>query len=105
MYLLGLGLMIAAMFVDNEVHQLNFAGVSFQPAQFMVVTGFIAMAMMLQQMPRLHPLLGLPMVKIGMIALMSLVPFTLVAIMGDMGSALVWLPFVISALFCSSAWR
>jgi rod shape determining protein RodA len=86
--------MIAAMFVDNEVHQLNFAGVSFQPAQFMVVTGFIAMAMMLQQMPRLHPLLGLPMVKIGMIALMSLVPFTLVAIMGDMGSALVWLPVV-----------
>ena len=94
MYLLGLGLMIAAMFVDNEVHQLNFAGVSFQPAQFMVVTGFIAMAMMLQQMPRIHPLLGLPIVKIGMIALMSLVPFTLVAIMGDMGSALVWLPVV-----------
>lgn len=94
MYLAGLALMGAAMFVANEVHQLNFAGVSFQPAQFMVVAGFIAMAMMLQQLPRLHPLLGLPIVKVGMIAVMSLVPFAMVAKMGDMGSALVWLPVV-----------
>jgi rod shape determining protein RodA len=94
MYLAGLGLMVAAMFVDNEVHQLNFAGVSFQPAQFMVVAGFISMAMVLQHMPRWHPLLGLPIVKVLVIAVMALVPFAMVAKMGDMGSALVWLPVV-----------
>lgn len=94
MYFAGLGLMGAAMFVDNEVHQLNFAGVSFQPAQFMVVAGFISMAMVLQHMPRWHPLLGLPIVKVAVIAVMALVPFAMVAKMGDMGSALVWLPVV-----------
>ncbi|MGJ8672519.1 FtsW/RodA/SpoVE family cell cycle protein [Rubritalea sp.] len=94
MYLVGLGLMVASMVLGNEVHQLSFGGVSFQPAQFMVVAGFIAMAAVLQWMPRLHPLLGLPIVKVGVIGVMSLVPFAMVAKMGDMGSALVWLPVV-----------
>lgn len=92
MYLAGLGLMVAAMFVDNEVHQLQIAGISFQPAQFMVVAGFLAMAVVLQQLPKLHPLLDLAMVKVAVIAVMALVPFVMVAKMGDMGSALVWLP-------------
>lgn len=94
MYLAGLGLMVAAMVVGNEVHQLSFGGISFQPAQFMVVAGFISMATMLQQMPKWHPLLGLPIIRVGVIAVMSLVPFAMVAMMGDMGSALVWLPVV-----------
>ncbi len=94
MYFGGLVLMLAAMFVDNEVHQLQFAGISFQPAQFMVVAGFLAMAVVLQQLPRLHPVLDLPVVKVAVIAVMALVPFALVAKMGDMGSALVWLPVV-----------
>ncbi|WP_018970799.1 FtsW/RodA/SpoVE family cell cycle protein [Rubritalea marina] len=94
MYLAGLGLMVAAMFVDNEVHQLSFAGIRFQPAQFMVVAGFLAMAVVLQELPKLHPLLGLPIVKVSIVALMALVPFAMVAKMGDMGSALVWLPVV-----------
>lgn len=94
MYLAGLGLMVAAMVVGNEVHQLNFGGISFQPAQFMVVAGFISMATVLQQMPKWHPLLGLPIMRVGVIAVMALLPFAMVAKMGDMGSALVWLPVV-----------
>lgn len=94
MYVAGIGLMGAAMMVDNEVHQLSVGGISFQPAQFMVVAGFISMAMVLQQMPKWHPLLGLPIVKVLVIAVMALVPFAMVAKMGDMGSALVWLPVV-----------
>lgn len=94
MYVGGLGLMVAAMVVGNEVHQLSFGGINFQPAQFMVVAGFVMMAMLLQQMPKWHPLLGLPLVKVACIAVLALVPFAMVAKMGDMGSALVWLPVV-----------
>lgn len=94
MYLGGLGLMVAAMVVGNEVHQLTLGGVSFQPAQFMVVAGFITMAMMLQEMPRWHALLGLPLVRVAVLGILALIPFAMVAKMGDMGSALVWLPVV-----------
>lgn len=94
MYLVGLGLMGAALAVGNEVHQLNLGGLNFQPAQFMIVAGFIMLASMLQELPKWHPLLGLPIVKVAVIGIFSVVPFAMVAMMGDMGSALVWLPVV-----------
>lgn len=94
MYLAGLGMMVAAMVAGNDVHQLEVGGLSFQPAQFMVVAGFILLAMLLQELPRWNPLFGLPIVKVAVIGVLTMIPFAMVAKMGDMGSALVWLPVV-----------
>jgi rod shape determining protein RodA len=46
----------------------------------------------------MHRWLGLPIVRIGIIGICSAVPFLMVMKMGDMGSALVWLPVAAVAL-------
>jgi len=95
MYIGALILMIIALKWGNKVHQIELPGVSFQPAQFAVVAGFVMMAWLLQEMGKWHPLLNLPLVRVAVISLVVMIPFSLVAMMGDMGSAIVWLPMVI----------
>lgn len=92
MYLSGIILMVIAMKYGNAVHQLSVGGLSFQPAQFSIVAGFIMMAWVLQDLAKWHPLLSLPGAKVLAIAILALIPFGLVAVMGDLGSAIVWLP-------------
>lgn len=99
MYLIGIVLVIAA-FGDN-VHRLKIAGISFQPAQFMIISGIILMAWLLQDMDRWHPILGLPFVKLLTIVIVAAIPFALVAKMGDMGSALVWMPVIAIVMLVS----
>jgi rod shape determining protein RodA len=98
LYAVSLGLMVMAMQADDEVHRLVIGGLSFQPAQLGVTSGIVMIAWLMQDMPKLHPLLGNPFVRIGMIGTVSIVPFLLVMKMGDMGSALVWIPVVVVAL-------
>ena len=98
LYAVSLGLMVMAMQVDDDVHRLVIGGLSFQPAQLGVTSGIVMIAWLMQDMPKLHPLLGDPFIRIGMIGLVSFVPFLLVMKMGDMGSALVWIPVVVVAL-------
>lgn len=98
LYAVSLGLMVMAMQADDDVHRLMIAGLSFQPAQLGVTSGIVMIAWLMQDMPKLHPLLGNPFVRIGIIGVVSAVPFLLVMKMGDMGSALVWIPVVIVAL-------
>ncbi len=92
MYVAGIVLMVIAMKYGNSVHQLEVGGLSFQPAQFAIVAGFIMMAWVLQDLAKWHPLLGLPWAKVSAIGVLALIPFGLVAVMGDLGSAIVWLP-------------
>jgi len=94
MYIGGVGLMIAALpsLLGNEVHQLSVGGISFQPAQFMVVAGIILLSFFVQDLPRWHQIFKIPLVKVAVIILLTVVPFTLVAMAGDMGSALMWVP-------------
>lgn len=101
LYAVSLGLMVMAMQKDDEVHRLVIAGLSFQPAQLGVTSGIVMIAWLMQDMPKLHASLGNPFIRIGIIGLVSAVPFLLVMKMGDMGSALVWLPVVIVALLVS----
>lgn len=95
MYIIGLVLMIIALKWGNNVHQIELPGFSFQPAQFAVVSGFIMMAWLLQEMGKWHALLNLPLVRVVVICVTVMIPFSLVALMGDMGSAIVWLPMVV----------
>lgn len=97
-YFVSLGLMVAAIIKDDAVHRLDIGGLSFQPAQLGISSGILLIAWLVQDLPKLHPWLGAPVVRIGMIGTASAVPFLMVMKMGDMGSALVWMPVVVVAL-------
>ncbi len=101
LYIASLGLMLMAMQADDDVHRLTIAGLSFQPAQLGVTSGIIMIAWLMQDLPRLHHRLGNPLVRIAVIGVVSAIPFLLVMKMGDMGSALVWIPVVVVALLIS----
>jgi rod shape determining protein RodA len=101
LYLVSLGLMLIAVQNDDEVHRLVIAGLSFQPAQLGVTSGIIMIAWLMQDLPKLHRFLGDPFVRISIIGVVAAIPFLLVMKMGDMGSALVWIPVVIVSLVVS----
>lgn len=106
LYLAGLGLMGMAMGVDDEVHRLSFGPISFQPAQIAIAAGIIAIATLSQDLPKLHPVLGQPFVKVFLVAGLTGIPFLMVVKLGDMGSALVWVPVAVVALLVGGVpWR
>lgn len=97
-YIVSLALMWKAMAVDDSVHRLTLLGISFQPAQLGISSGIIMIAALLHECSRLHRWLNLPIVRIAIIGVLSAIPFLMVVKMGDMGSALVWLPVSLVAL-------
>lgn len=99
MYGVGLALMVVAMQAGNEVHQLSIAGITFQPTQLGIAGGIVLIGSLLQDLPRLHPLFRLPLLKVAVIGLLAGIPFLVVVKMGDMGSALVWLPVTAVIMF------
>ena len=101
MYLVGLLLMIWALVNGNEVHQISLAGQMFQPTQLGIAAGIVLMASLLQDLPRVHAVFRLPLVRVILIGVLAGVPFLIVVAMGDMGSALVWLPVTLVVMFVS----
>lgn len=99
MYAVGLALMVVAMKAGNEVHQLSIAGIRFQPTQLGIAGGIVLIGSLLQDLPRLHPVFKLPLLKVAVIGLLAGIPFLVVVKMGDMGSALVWLPVTAVIMF------
>lgn len=97
-YVVSLGCMAMVMGSDQDVHQLKIGPIVFQPAQLGVASGVLMIAWVLQDLPKLHRWLGLPIVRIAVIGVLSCVPFLMVMKMGDMGSALVWIPVAVVAL-------
>ncbi|HVJ46168.1 MAG TPA: FtsW/RodA/SpoVE family cell cycle protein [Luteolibacter sp.] len=102
-YFASLALMVLAMIKDDKVHQLNFGGLSFQPAQLGISSGIILIAWLVQDLPKLHRFFAAPFIRIGLIGVLAVVPFLIVMKMGDMGSALVWVPVAIVALLVGGA--
>lgn len=103
LYLVSLALMAMAMVADDKVHRLSLMGFSFQPAQLGVASGIILMAWLLQALPKLHPWLNAPAARISIIGGIAALPFLMVMKMGDMGSALVWVPVALVALVVGGA--
>ncbi|WP_338687141.1 FtsW/RodA/SpoVE family cell cycle protein [Haloferula helveola] len=108
MYVVGVGLCAAIMNSDSEVHQITVAGLSFQPAQLAIASGILMLSWLLQDLPRLGRmipkvgwLLEEPFVKVGLVGVLTGIPFLVVVKMGDMGSALVWIPVALVALIVS----
>ena len=102
-YVVSMGLMVMAMQQDDAVHRLNLFGLSFQPAQLGISSGILLIAWLIQDLPKLHRWFGAPFMRIGIIGVLSAVPFLMVMKMGDMGSALVWIPVSIVALLVGGA--
>lgn len=106
MYVVGLALTLKAMGVDDDVHRLDFGPISFQPAQLAIAAGIIAIATLAQELPKLHRFFAEPSFRVLLIAILSGVPFLMVVKLGDMGSALVWVPVALVALLVSGIpWR
>lgn len=109
LYLTGLALVVYVMMTKREgVYQISLGFVSFQPAQLAISSGILLLAWLLQDIPRLGnyiPKIGWifdePLTKIGLIGLITGLPFLLVVKMGDMGSALVWIPLAAVAMLVS----
>ena len=103
-YLISLGMMAVVMLRPEDanvsiVHQLTLpGGLTFQPAQLGVTAGILLIAWLIQDLPKLHRWFGAPFVRIAIIGVVALLPFLIVMKMGDMGSALVWIPVAIVAL-------
>lgn len=90
----------------SDAHSLAFGALKFQPSQLGVMSGVLMMSWLLQDLPQWHRIFQVPIVRIGIIAVLSAIPFLLVMAMGDMGSALVWIPVVIVALVIGGVpWR
>jgi rod shape determining protein RodA len=97
-YIVSMGLMIIAMQREDAVHQLKLGGFSFQPAQLGITSGILLIAWLVQDLPKIHRWFGLPFIRIAIIGIVAVMPFLVVMKMGDMGSALVWIPVAIVAL-------
>lgn len=98
-YLASMGLMVLAIQKGDKVHQLDLpGGLKFQPAQLGITAGILLIAWLLQDLPKLHRWFGNHFVRIGIIGVLAAIPFLMVMKMGDMGSALVWIPVSIVAL-------
>ena len=106
MYLVGLALTFKAMGIDDEVHRIDLGPISFQPAQVAIAAGIIAIATLAQDLPKIHRFFAEPSFRVILIATLTGIPFLMVVKLGDMGSALVWLPVAIVALLVSGIpWR
>lgn len=97
-YLASMGLMGMAMLQGDKVHRLNLGPISFQPAQLGVISGILLISWLMQDSLKWHRIFHVPLVRISLIALLSAIPFLLVMVMGDMGSALVWIPVAAASL-------
>jgi rod shape determining protein RodA len=97
-YVVSLVCMAKVMGSDSEVHQIDIGPINFQPAQLGVISGVLMIAWLLEDMPKIHVWLGAAWIRIGLIAVLAGVPFLMIMKMGDMGSALVWIPVAIVAL-------
>jgi rod shape determining protein RodA len=102
-YLVSIVALYLAMLQDDKVHRLNLGGFSFQPAQLAIAAGILLVAWAVQDLPKLHRWFGAPFARIAIIGTVVAIPFLMVMKMGDMGSALVWIPVFIVALIIGGA--
>ena len=97
-YTVGMVMVLMAMQQDDAVHRLKLGPLTFQPAQLGITSGILLISRLLQDLPKIHRWFGSPLARIAIIGLLAGVPFLMVMKMGDMGSALVWIPVSIVAL-------
>jgi rod shape determining protein RodA len=107
LYVIGVALTVYALSAGDEYHRLMLSGsIKFQPAQLAIAAGIIAIATLAEDLPKIHRFFAEPSFRVFLIGALTGIPFVIVVKMGDMGSALVWIPVAIVAILVSGIpWR
>lgn len=96
LYFLGLGLSIMALIKGESVRShsswLDLGGVNVQPSQIAVAGGIIVTALILGHLHKLHPVFRNHFLRLSLAGIACLIPFGIVLLQNDVGSAMVWIP-------------
>jgi len=95
LYLLGIILSLMALGGDSvRSHHswLQVGPVSIQPSQIAMAGGIIVMALVLGHLHKVHPVFRNHLLRLAIAGLVCLIPFGIVLLQNDMGSAMVWIP-------------
>ncbi len=97
-YLVGLGLLVYTQFFGEEVYGtkgwVNLGFVKLQSSQVAIAGGIILMALILANLHKLHPMFRNPFMRLVLTGIAGTIPFALVLLQGDFGSAMVWIPVI-----------
>jgi len=95
-YIVGVALLLITGKYGEEVHGtqgwLQVGPVSVQTSQVAMAGGIICLALILCTMHKMHPILRNPFIRLFVTGVVALIPFALVLLQGDFGSAIVWVP-------------
>ncbi len=104
-YIVGLLSLVACIFWGNATHQIDLGFISFQPVQFAILTTLLFCSYSFEQVWA-YPGRWSMVAKLVIITLFATLPLTLILIIGDTGTALVWLPSLfIMLLIVNFPWR
>lgn len=106
MYLTGLTFLIMVLFVGTEIYGhkswIELGPLRFQPSQPAVASSIILASVILGHLPKVAPLFRNPFVRLAAVGVVTGIPFLLVLVGGDFGSAIVLLPVVGAMLLVGS---
>lgn len=99
-YLVSVGLLVASLLFGEEINNtkgwLNVGGFMFQPSQIAIAGCMVAAAATFSELRKLHPFFKNHFLNLTLLGLLTGIPFLLVLLQGDVGSALVWIPVAAS---------
>lgn len=104
-YIIGMLALVACIFWGNSTHQLNIGFISFQPVQFAILTTLLFCSYCFEQVWE-YPGKWSMFAKLIIIGVFASLPLILILLIGDTGTALVWLPSLfIMLLIVNFPWR
>ncbi|MEM7014419.1 MAG: FtsW/RodA/SpoVE family cell cycle protein, partial [Verrucomicrobiota bacterium] len=109
MYLLGLVLSLVALAGVGGVESVHghnawirLFGINIQPSQLAMAGGIIVMALALGHLHKMHPIFRHHLLRLAIVGVVCVIPFGIVLLQGDFGSAIVWLPVCFAMLLVGS---
>ncbi|QQL43798.1 FtsW/RodA/SpoVE family cell cycle protein [Sulfuriroseicoccus oceanibius] len=95
-YLVSVGLLVAALLFGQEINNtkgwLAIGGFKFQPSQLAIAGCVVAASVTFSELRKLHPFFKNHFLNLTLLGVLTGIPFLLVLLQGDVGSALVWIP-------------
>lgn len=95
-FIVSIGLLAAALIFGEEINDtrgwLVIGSIQFQPSQPAIAGAIVAASVAFADLRKLHPSLKNHFFNLMLLGIMTGIPFALVLLQGDVGSALVWIP-------------
>lgn len=109
LYLMGLILSLIALAgaggadaIHGHNAWIRIAGINVQPSQVAIAGGIIVMALVLGHLHKMHPVFRHHLLRLAIVGVVCVIPFGIVLLQGDFGSAIVWLPVCFAMLLVGS---